>query len=491
MITFFGFTKDNPFDNPYEVKAAFKQTSTTLKPKLARAHRRRQRRQGQDGRAAAERRAAAIVDDGDQGRGAAAAPRRDGQGAPAHLPRGQLLRRHPARARRRRRSLDERRDDPASQNTAAPVQFGQVLEALQSDTREDLRDRPAASTARRCRAGRPRLQPLASSTGSRRSENSAIVNDATRGVQRARPVGLPRAARGRSAEGLDRNPERCKSLITDLAAPRARSRASRPTSPRRSTSCRARSTAAAARWPSSTRRSRRCARSRRELTPAVRTSPAPRSTPTLPLVRQMRGLVSPAELRRPGRATSASRLPALVALNRGGVEPAGPAAAARQLPEHVADPLDRWRRSTTRTSRPRAPSTRRRQVVAGRRGRRAAASTATASTSRSFAPIANFAYPLGRPLLLHHAAAAAASTRAPARAAPVPPDGPVRDPGAAGPARRRRCRRRQVRSTTASRSPNASRATLPLEEGDPRSPGATSSLRGCEGLRDSSPSRRA
>ena len=60
----------------------------------------------------------------------------------AHLPRGQLLRRHPARhARRRRRSTTAARI-PVNQ-TATPVQFGEVLTALQSDTREDLQDAAA------------------------------------------------------------------------------------------------------------------------------------------------------------------------------------------------------------------------------------------------------------------------------------------------------------------------------------------------------------
>ena len=55
---------------------------------------------------------------------------------PAHLPRGQLLRRHPARlavgAGARRRRLV-----PANQ-TPTPVQLDQILTSLQSDTREDL-----------------------------------------------------------------------------------------------------------------------------------------------------------------------------------------------------------------------------------------------------------------------------------------------------------------------------------------------------------------
>ena len=55
----------------------------------------------------------------------------------AHLPRGQLLRRRPARHARTRPNVDDGDTIPATQ-TSAPVQLDQVLGTLKTDTREDL-----------------------------------------------------------------------------------------------------------------------------------------------------------------------------------------------------------------------------------------------------------------------------------------------------------------------------------------------------------------
>ena len=98
--------------------------------------------------------------------------------------------------------------------TATPVQFDQVLSALQSDTRTDLRkvlhelntafsEDGADAINRTMKYWEPAYK------------NSAIVNDATLGIREHDLTGYLRGA-GRVAEGLDRNSEQLKDLITDL-----------------------------------------------------------------------------------------------------------------------------------------------------------------------------------------------------------------------------------------------------------------------------------
>ena len=93
---YLGFTKSIPFRSHYEVKAAFKSANNIRKgspvriagvevgkvTKIERGH------EGDEG---------AVLDDADPGQGPPAAPRRALQDPPAHLPRGQLLRRRHAR----------------------------------------------------------------------------------------------------------------------------------------------------------------------------------------------------------------------------------------------------------------------------------------------------------------------------------------------------------------------------------------------------------
>ena len=99
-------------------------------------------------------------------------------------------------------------------NTAAPVQFDQVLGALQSDTRKDLKlllselnqaysGGGAEAINRTMRHWEPAYK------------NSAIVNDATLGILEHDLSGYVARA-GRVAEALDRNEVQLKSLVTDL-----------------------------------------------------------------------------------------------------------------------------------------------------------------------------------------------------------------------------------------------------------------------------------
>ena len=134
---FFGFTKANPFADQFEVKAAFRRrraTSSRSRPcaspasTSARSRRSRALGEGRDRR---------DGDDGAQRRRACRCKqRRDGQGPPAHLPRGQLLRRRAARLAVRAGRSKEGATIPATQ-TAAP-------------------GRPRSRSSRRCRATRAR-----------------------------------------------------------------------------------------------------------------------------------------------------------------------------------------------------------------------------------------------------------------------------------------------------------------------------------------------
>ena len=135
--TYFGFTKANPFASPYELTAAF-DTVNNLKPNSP------VRIAGVDVGKVTE----VEPVSGDSGAAVVKMEIKD-KGLPihedathedpaAHLPRGQLLRRHPARlavgaGRSRTATTRSRRPRPPR-----PVQFGDLLASLQSDTREDL-----------------------------------------------------------------------------------------------------------------------------------------------------------------------------------------------------------------------------------------------------------------------------------------------------------------------------------------------------------------
>ena len=99
-------------------------------------------------------------------------------------------------------------------NTSAPVQFDQVLGALQSDTRKDLRG--LLSELNKAYSGGG-AQAINRTTRywEPAYRGSAIVNDATLGILQHDLSGYLAGA-ARFAEGLDRNEVQLKSLITDL-----------------------------------------------------------------------------------------------------------------------------------------------------------------------------------------------------------------------------------------------------------------------------------
>lgn len=203
---------------------------------------------------------------------------------------------------------------PATQ-TAAPVGVGDVLAALQSDTRANLRtvlqeygDALEGEGAKGYNRSTKYWRPA--------YEKGAVVADATRGILEHDLSGYI-AASGEVAAGLDRSPERLRALVTGLAQT-ASAFASEQDNlaaaidelPRTlEVGHRALGTLNEA-FPSV----RRLAT---ELAPAVRTSP-PALDAQLPFVQQLRGLFSRAELG--GLAGRLRRtVPHLVALNEGGV----------------------------------------------------------------------------------------------------------------------------------------------------------------------------
>ena len=193
-----------------------------------------------------------------------------------------------AGARRRRRCCRSRRP-------SAPVGFGQVLEraaeATPARTCRTVLQEYGSALARAARGA----QPLDAALGAGAYRDAAIVNDATRGQLRARPLELHRRAPARSPQALDRDPAALKALSPTSRRPPARSPPSRTSLRDAIAICRRRSPRLRARSARSTPRSRRCAGCRRAAARG-RAPAARRSTPSCRSLQQLRGLVIDAEL---------------------------------------------------------------------------------------------------------------------------------------------------------------------------------------------------
>ncbi len=180
------------------------------------------------------------------------------------------------------------------QQTATPVQLGQVLTALQSDTRKNLQtllDEYSTAVqgegANGFRRSIPHWKPA--------YRDSAIVQDATLG-QGAHDLSSYIDGAGRVARGLDRNPRQLRNLITDFDTA-AGAFAREADSLERAIAELPRTLRAAqpalAELNGSFPSLRRFAR---DLEPSVRESGETIEV-ALPFIRQARRLVSPAELR--------------------------------------------------------------------------------------------------------------------------------------------------------------------------------------------------
>ena len=312
VAVYFGFRKDNPFNHPFQVKAAFKDVND-LKPRSP------VRIAGVN-----VGKVSAVEPLGEDGDGAMVTMEIQDKGLPIHAD---------AKAKVRPRIFLEGnyfidlapgspsapqmdRDDVIPvQNTASPVQFGDFLEMLQSDTRDDLRT--VLREYGRALEGRgARGFNRAITYWKPAFKNSALVNDATRGRLEHDLSNYLAGAR-RVAEGLDRDPDRLKGLITDLAATAGAFADEQDNL-----------SAALHELPTTLRTGLRAfsalriafpdvRRFARELAPTIRES-EPTLEAQLPFVTQLRGLVSRPELRGLVRDLRPT-VPSLVELNRGGV----------------------------------------------------------------------------------------------------------------------------------------------------------------------------
>ena len=256
-------------------------------------------------RAHAARRAVGDADAGDPRQGPAGLRRRDGEDPAADLPRGQLLRRARRPARARAGELDDGETIPVDR-TGSPVQFDQVLSALKSDTRNDLRqifaevgkaqDAGGAKAFNDSLRYQPARLQVHRRSSPRRCSASAPATSATAS-----------ATSGAAAGGDHTSPRRLRDAHRRLQHDRRRARRPRG----RADDRRRRAAAHAARRDAGARRAqrrvpRRAAASRATRGPGVR-SLGPTVDATLPLVKQLRGLVQRVRAARRSRATCAAR----------------------------------------------------------------------------------------------------------------------------------------------------------------------------------------
>ena len=308
--SYFGFTKANPFADRYEIKAAFR-TSNDVKPKSL------------------VRIAGVTVGkvkkvESLRGGGSILTMELTNEGLPIKTDARMKIR--PRIFLEGNFFVDVSPGSPSApvlkegetipvQQTSAPVQFGQVLAALQSDTRNDLR-RVLREYGRALAGEGAKGYNRSIPWQERAFKNSAIVNEAQLGTEDGDLSGYLKGA-SKFAEGLDRNPEQLKDLITDFAAT-AKAFADEDEALSRAIS----------ELPSTLQVGRRALgnlndafpSTRRfiaDFRPAVRSS-GPALDASIPLIRQLRRLVSRPELRGLVRDLRPT-VPHLVELNRGGI----------------------------------------------------------------------------------------------------------------------------------------------------------------------------
>jgi phospholipid/cholesterol/gamma-HCH transport system substrate-binding protein len=212
VISYFGFTKANPFSNPYELKAVFDNVAN-LKP-----------------------RSPVRIAGVDVGKVVKVEPITEGEGAAeVHMQirdKGLPIHRDAELKVRSRIFLegnffvDIRPGSPSSpeldsgstipiQQTAAPVQFGQLLSVLQHDTREDLKSfLREYSKGLSGKGARGFNQSIRYWEGAYR--DSALANDATLGQDPARDLQRMLRGQARLSRALSRDEETLKDLVTDF-----------------------------------------------------------------------------------------------------------------------------------------------------------------------------------------------------------------------------------------------------------------------------------
>jgi phospholipid/cholesterol/gamma-HCH transport system substrate-binding protein len=311
VLSYFGFTKANPFANPYELEAVFR-TANNLKPSSP------VRIAGVDvGKVTG-------VEPVDEATGGARVTMElEEKGLPVH--RDAQLKIRPRIFLEGNFFVDLQPGSPSAPEvedggtipmtqTAAPVQFGDLLTALQSDTREDLQTFLEEYGAKGLAGGGAEGFNDSIRYWEDAYRNSALANDATLGQQPAKDLRRMLKGQARTFRALVRDERALKDLITNFnvtAGAFAREDVALEASiPELRDTLRAAQPALGS-LNASLPSLRAFAR---DALPGVRSSDETLAA-SLPFVRQSRRLMSPSELR--GLAAELRRrIPSLVALNR-------------------------------------------------------------------------------------------------------------------------------------------------------------------------------
>jgi len=311
--TFFGFTKANPFANPYELTAMF-ETANNLKPDSP------VRIAGVD---IGKVKAVEAITPGEANGAARVVMEIQDKGLPIHE--DATLKVRPRIFLEGNFFIDMKPGSPSARvmksgedpipatQTAAPVQFGDLLAALQSDTRQDLqiflREYSQGLAGKGARGFNEAFR-----SGEEAFKSTAIVSEATLGQDPTRDIQRLLKGQQETFAALVRDEESLKDLVTNFritaGAFAAEDLALEASLPALRDTLRVGSPALES--LNSSLPSLRAFAS--DALPGVRSS-APTLRASLPFIRQARALVSPAELQ--GAARELRRqIPQLVGLNR-------------------------------------------------------------------------------------------------------------------------------------------------------------------------------
>ncbi len=338
---YFGFTKANPFADNFEMKAAFKDVNDIKKGSPVRIAGvnvgKVTRIEGVDQQSEL----------GQKGAGAIVHMEIQDKGLPIHADATAKVR--PRIFLEGNWFLDLSPGSPSApvmkeggtiavQRTSDPVQFGDILLALQSDTRQDLQE-VLDEYGRALANGGARGYNRSIDYWKPAFRDSAIVNEATLGTEEHDLSNYLRGAQ-KFAAGLDRDPRALKNLLTDFATTAdafADEEANLTRTIRELPRTLIAGQAALGELNDAFPGLRRFTAAMR---PAVRSS-GPALDATLPLVKQLRGLVGDDELR--GLVADIGPLvPDLIELNEGGVDVQK---ELRQLSSCTNNVLTPWRNS--------------------------------------------------------------------------------------------------------------------------------------------------
>jgi phospholipid/cholesterol/gamma-HCH transport system substrate-binding protein len=212
LFAYFGFTKANPFANPYELNAVFNNVNN-LKP-----------------------RSPVRIAGVEVGKVKSVEPITSGEGAARvkmELKKKGLPIHNDAEAHVRSRIflegnffVDIQPGSPSApvmkdggtisvQRTSSPVQFGQLLSALQNDTREDLKtflkEYSKGLSGKGARGFNEAVKYWTVAY-----KNSSLANDATLGQDPTKDLQRVLKGQAKTFRALDEEPEKLKSLVTDF-----------------------------------------------------------------------------------------------------------------------------------------------------------------------------------------------------------------------------------------------------------------------------------